>query len=175
MDIGAILVGIGLLVLVVAYVARPLFEKHPDGSRAVDAGSHGELAARRDAIYALIRELDADYQTGAVNAEDHQALRARYVGEGVAVLKQLDALSGEDERAALEAEIEAQVLALRQGPAKRQMSKKQRPVERQEPATARASAGPSAPRFCTQCGHPADPEDRFCAECGAALKGTASP
>jgi NADH pyrophosphatase NudC (nudix superfamily) len=116
-----------------------------------------QLISRRDAIYALIRELDADHQTGKINDEDYQALRQRYVTEGVAVLKQLDAMPRRDGRAALEAEVEAQVLALRRSGA------------------APAAAGPrSSAQFCTQCGHPVEPADRFCARCGAALKETAS-
>ena len=86
----------------------------------------------------------------------------RYVAEGVAVLKQLDALSGQDGRAAVEAEIEARVLALRQKP-DFSVSEATKP-DFHEPAT----------QFCTQCGHPADPKDRFCARCGTPLKGTAS-
>jgi len=115
------------------------------------------LITRRDAIYALIRELDADHQTGKINDEDYQALRQRYVTEGVAVLKQMDAMPSQDGRGALEAEIEAAVLALRRAHA------------------APAPTGPqSATQFCTQCGHAVDPEDRFCARCGASLKEAAS-
>ena len=157
MNVGAILVGIALLVGVAAYVARPLFER-PSGEnqgRIVEASSRAQLITRRDAVYALIRELDADFQTGKINDQDYRALRKRYVAEGVSVLKQLDALAGEDSRTALEAEIERRVLALRQVPAQ-------------------AVAHQPATRFCSQCGHPADPEDRFCAHCGTSLKGTAS-
>jgi hypothetical protein len=116
------------------------------------------LITRRDAIYALIRELDADYQTGKINDEDYQASRQRFVAEGVTILKQLDDLSSEDSRNALEAEIEAKVRALRQ-----------KPVSASEPG-----GKPSVSRFCTQCGHPTDPEDHFCAQCGASLKGIAT-
>ena len=159
MDIGAILVGTALLVAVVVYVARPLFEKAPREERglATNGNSHAQLTTRRDAIYALIRELDRDYQTGAINSEDYQALRNKYVSSAVPVLKQLDALSSQDGRGAVEAEIEAQVLALRQVPTRPQ-----------------AADQPSATRFCTQCGQPADLKDRFCANCGASLKETAS-
>lgn len=153
MNIGAMLVGVALLVLVVAYVARPLFERRVSGSngRAVLNTSRAQLLARRDAIYALIRELDADHQTGKTNDEDYQAQRERYVAEGVSLLKQLDALPSENGRAVLEAEIEAAVLALRQA----------------HPSTNQPA------RFCTHCGHRTDPEHRFCGRCGAPLKRTA--
>jgi hypothetical protein len=188
MNIGAVLVGIALLVLVAAYVARPLFERQAGRSngRTTNASPRVQLVARRDAVYALIRELDADYQTGKVNDEDYQAQRERYVAEGVSLLKRLDALAGEDSfdgstlrehpepvegelaevelcistdstpgRAALEAEIEAAVLTLRQAGA----------------PTKQPASQPT--RFCTQCGQPAAPEDNFCGQCGASLKRTA--
>jgi hypothetical protein len=159
MDIGAILIGIALLVGGAAYVARPLFERPiGDGQgRAASASPRVQLTTQRDAIYALIRELDADYATGKVNNHDYQALRKQYVAEGVSILKQLDTLTSEEGRVALEAEIEARVLALR----------------RTQPAAESAGRQP-ATRFCTQCGHPAALEDRFCARCGTSLEGTAS-
>lgn len=159
MDIGAILVGIGLLVGVTAYVARPLFKRTSNGppERSDNANSRAQLTARRDAIYALIHELDADYQTGKVNDQDYRPIRELYVAEGVSILKQLDALPSTDSQADLDAAIEGQVLALRQARASFA-------DDGQEAAT----------RFCTQCGHPADPENRFCAQCGAALKGVAT-
>jgi hypothetical protein len=169
-NIGAVLVGIALLVLVVAYVARPLFERQAE-RHSGHAGSNGrqaQLIDRRDAIYAVIRELDTDFQTGKITEEDYQAQRQRYVTEGVSLLKQLDALSSEDAvkeikisgPATLEDEIEAAVLELRQKPGIGEPAEK---TSISEPAT----------RFCTQCGHPAAPEDNFCGECGTPLKRTA--
>jgi hypothetical protein len=183
-NIGAVLVGIALLVLAVAYVARPLFEKQARGNnghvvsarpRSTEAHERqDQLTARRDAVYALIRELDADFQTGKITEEDFRAQRERYVMQGVSLLKQLDTLSsdGAFEKvrksggAALEAEIEAAVLELRQKPGFR------------EHVPWRAVPGKPgfyepATRFCTQCGQPAALEDNFCGQCGAPLKRTA--
>jgi hypothetical protein len=159
MNIGAVLVGIGLLIGVAAFVARPLLERSSSVSleRADAAPTRAQLTAQRDAIYALIRELDADHLTGKVNDEDYQKMRERYVAEGVSILKELDSLPPEHSQAGLEAEIEARVLALRAT----------RPKH--------APGGqPYADRFCTQCGQPVDPENRFCAQCGAQLKGVAA-
>lgn len=153
------MVGIGILVGVAAFVARPLFERSSEAKeeRGATFATRAQLTARRDAVYALIHELDADHQTGKVNAQDYGAQRARYVAEGVSILKELDALPDEDSRAALESEIEAQVLALRQAGAAASDNG-------QEPVT----------RFCTQCGQAAGPEHLFCARCGAPLKGVAA-
>ena len=158
MNIGAILVGIALVVAVTAYVARPLSEGTPSGVRIRDAGGarRARLSHQRDAIYALIRELDVDHQTGKITEQDYRSLRERYVTEGVSVLKQLDALPATDGRSALDNEIEEQVLTMR----------RRQPTDRASRRT--------VVEHCTQCGHPADPEDRFCARCGASLKGRPS-
>ena len=142
MSIGAILVGIALLVLSGAFVARPLFKQ----ARLAPA-LQNPLAAQRDAVYALIRELDSDHAEGKFNAEDYAAQRERYVGQGVEILQQLDEL---DRPAMLDDEIEARVLALRQGRA---------------PASADGQA-----RFCTNCGQQATPQHDFCAGCGTELR-----
>lgn len=160
MDTGAILVGIAIVLVVGAYVTRPLFEGTSEQRIERRSSPRQELITRRDALYALIRELDDDLQTGKVTEQDYQVERKRLVAEGVAILKQLDelpeeeledlALTGVD---ALDAEIEAAVRALRQKPA----------------------APEAAPaRFCTQCGRRASPEDRFCGGCGAPLKEVAA-
>jgi len=158
MNMGAILTGSALVIGVIAYVARPLFDRPPRGVRIRDANGarRARLSHQRDAIYALIRELDTDHQTGKITEEDYRALRERYVSEGVSVLKQLDALPATDGRVALDNEIEAQVLTLR----------------RRQPTT--GASRHTAAEHCTQCGHPADPDDRFCARCGAPLKGRPS-
>jgi hypothetical protein len=142
MSIGAILVGIALLVLSGAFVARPLFK----GQERLVFAPQNSLAAQRDAIYALIRELDSDYAEGKFNDEDYAAQRERYVSQGVEILKQLD----QGSPATLDDEIEARVLALRQGRA---------------PASDSEGA-----RFCTNCGRQAAPNHSFCAGCGAKLR-----
>lgn len=158
MNSGAILVGVAMLVLVGVYVTRPLFEKTSWKGKSQSFSPRAQLSARRDAIYALIRELDADFQTGKVNEHDYQAQRKRYVAQGVALLQELDAQPDAislDRPATLDDEIEAAVLALRQ---KSGLDKQ-----------------PDSSRFCTQCGRPADPEDKFCGRCGAALKEATAP
>jgi hypothetical protein len=143
MSIGAILVGIALLVLSGAFVTRPLFKGQVNPAPVLQ----NPLAAQRDAIYALIRELDSDYAEGKFNDEDYAAQRERYVNQGVEILKQLD----QGSPASLDDEIEARVLALRQG-------------------RAPASSTSEAARFCTNCGRQAAPNHSFCAGCGTELR-----
>ncbi len=144
MSIGTILVGIALLVLSGAFVARPLFK----GQANLVPAPQNPLVVQRDAIYALIRELDSDHAEGKFNAEDYAAQREQYVSQGVEILKQLD--EHRDSQTTLDDEIEARVLALRQG-------------------RAPASTGEQA-RFCTNCGRQAAPNHSFCAGCGTELR-----
>lgn len=160
MSIGAVLVGTGLLVLIVAYIARPLFDRQSFAagqpvSKVPVVNHRAQLVARRDALYALIRELDTDYQTGKINDQDYQIQRQRYVNEAAGVLKQLDTLPEEKARPEMEQEIEAAVLALRQT----------------YPASPPPDSTP-AHQFCTQCGAPSTSADKFCSQCGAPLKRT---
>ncbi len=146
MTISSILFGIGLALLAGVYVARPFRERTSRPAAAQSGGRRQELLAQRAAIYAAIREIDADVQVGKLEPADHRVLRQRYLAEGVAVLKALDALPAGDE---IDAAIEADVAGLAGGKA---------PASR-----------PGA--FCRACGAPAEPGDKFCGKCGASLGG----
>jgi hypothetical protein len=50
------------------------------------------LIEERNAIYATIRDLDFDYQTGKLPGDEYAARRHQLVARGVEALKQLDAL-----------------------------------------------------------------------------------
>jgi hypothetical protein len=146
MTISSILFGIGLALLAGVYVARPFRERSARPAAAQHGGKRQELLAQKAAIYAAIREIDADAQVGKLEPADHRTLRQRYVAEGVAVLKALDELPGGDE---IDTAIEADVARF----------------AGDEPL----ASSPGA--FCRACGTPAEPGDRFCAKCGARLRG----
>ena len=184
MDIGSILIILALLVLVVLFVGRPLFEKQiSPGSEQAEKQEHDLSAqlAERDRILNALRELDFDYALGKIPAEDYPAQRAQLVQDGVDVLRKLDELQDAAGQADLDARIEAEV-ARRRADLARQPSLAvpagaaglvavgadddlevilaQRRRQRQERA-----AG-----FCPQCGGPVQISDRFCPKCGATLK-----
>ena len=186
MDIGSILIILALLVLVVLFVGRPLFEKQTSpASEQAEKQEHDLSAqlAERDRILNALRELDFDYALGKIPPEDYPAQRAQLVQEGVDVLRKLDELQDVAGQAELDARIEAEVarrradlarqpsLAVPAGAAAASMVAvgadddlevilAQRRRQRQERA-----AG-----FCPQCGGPVQISDRFCPKCGATLK-----
>jgi hypothetical protein len=154
MGIGTILVGAALLVVVVILIALPLLEQRrpavgPDSPRR-------ELELEHAAIVRAIRELDLDFRTGKITAEDYAVLRTAQVQRGAQVLRELDAVpviesaDDTDADADIDAEIEAQIALLR----------------KDVPATVFS---------CPTCGTAFHMGDRFCAHCGHALPSTSQP
>lgn len=181
MDTGSLLLGLALLIVVAAFVLRPLVEK--SGARVAYArsnarenGTREALLRQRDAIYAAIRELDFDFRLGKISEEDYHPQRERLALQGIAILKQLDALSPNGD-AALEGEIEAEIARRRRkrtGPSSqtapaRQAGLSDAEIEAQIRALRRKSATSPVASACPRCGAATSPQDRFCRNCGAAL------
>jgi NADH pyrophosphatase NudC (nudix superfamily) len=165
---GAILFGIALLILVVLYIAQPLFLNTgaPQPRRRMLPDKRQELLVHKEALLEQIRTLDFDYDTGKIPAETHAAQRAALVAEASETLKQLDALPKETAPVAVTtlAEIEAAIAQRRaRGGAPAQ------PANGEAEAAAAPAVAASAGKFCSQCGQPVKPTDKFCAACGYAL------
>jgi hypothetical protein len=150
MDLGSILLGLAVLILVGAFVLRPVLQPSPSdlppGSRRLS-----ELQAERDRILDLLRDMDLDSTMGKLLPEDYRIQREVLAMRGAAVLRQIDesggsALEPSRPTASLdpEAELEAAVGRLR----------------------SRQSDGKARDQFCVQCGAGLQPDDRFCANCG---------
>lgn len=145
MTTSSIIFGLGLALLTAFLIARPFFQGSVQASSSRGGGERRRLLEHKATIYAAIREIDTDVQVGKLEVADHRILRQRYLAEGVAVLKALDELSSGDE---IDAAIEADVDRLSSG-----------------------DILASDRLFCADCGVQADPDDRFCAKCGARLRG----
>lgn len=80
-----ILVALG----VAAFIGYPLIEGR---KRTEGLGNHRatELEARKEAIYAQIKDIDFDYATGKLSEEDYRDLRAQYKREAAAILQEID-------------------------------------------------------------------------------------
>lgn len=189
MDIVVALVGLAILVIVAVYVAQPFITR----SRTqvpVQESPRDRLLAERDAIYAAIRDLDMDFQTGKLLEADYRAMRDKYMARGVEILKELDVWSelerksevggGRSEvgsrRSEVGDEIEAAVQARRRARTQARSldvdieaairSRRKSEISRQPSAIGNLQ--------CPSCGRPVDPTDRFCARCGVALTVEAS-
>ncbi len=164
MDLGSLFLGLALLLLVSLIVAHPLLA----GSRVRDRQPNpaDALLAVREQILIQLRDLDFDHTLGKLGEDDYAAQRAQLVGQGVEVLKQLDALGlnlPAITPAAAGDELEAAIARRRQRAA----------------PTAAAPTAPaptaSATRTCANCGRVALAGDQFCASCGQTLPTAGDP
>jgi RNA polymerase subunit RPABC4/transcription elongation factor Spt4 len=196
MDIGSLLLGLALLLVIALIVARPLLEQ--TGVREQPANPADQLIASREQVLTQLRDLDFDQATGKINQEDYAAQRGQLVAEGVAILKQLDALGIEAGQPATPSaaapamapadEIEAAVAQLRarrasaaaieptlnRAPARAAPSPRNLDDEIEASVAERRAAGPAkqptaAKLACAQCGADVQADDRFCPKCGSAL------
>jgi hypothetical protein len=142
MDLGSILLGLGLLILVSFWVLRPMLE----GPRvsANDEPPADPLVFTREQVLTQLRDLDFDHATGKLNEEDYALQRAQLMAQGVAVLKELDS-----QAAAPVAQVDEIEAAIAQRRARR-------------PST-------SAALHCGNCGAVVSAGDRFCPKCGQPL------
>jgi hypothetical protein len=145
MTLGAITVGLGLLVLSAYIIVTPWravrASAYPAAalkpvSRPSAPPTAVELESQRDATYAALADLDIDHELGKVNAEDYQRTRAALLTQAVTALQGLD-----QAQADLEREVEGLVQARRKGLL-----------------------------TCPTCGGDLGPDDKFCSHCGGAAQ-----
>jgi hypothetical protein len=155
MDIGSLLIVFALLIIIVAFIARPLLEKHP--GMVTEVKRYGsELRAERDQILMNLQELDMDHAMGKISADEYENQRIVWVARGAAIMRELDRLDGvtpiepasgswEKDRDLqdLETQIEMEILR-RRGLVKE-----------------------GAAKYCPQCGIKLQAGDRFCTRCGS--------
>jgi hypothetical protein len=180
MDIGSILLILSLLILVVLFVARPLFDRRATiihtGSDNREDHDRSALLAQRDRILDALQELDFDHDLGKIPEEDYPAQRAALMEEGMEALRWLDRLQLEADEQDIERRLEAAISARRAEAGKEKLPPSASPsvliadgeIEARLAARRRERADKSA-GFCPQCGRPVQKSDRFCPACGKAL------
>ncbi len=152
---GSILLGFALLLIVALFLMRPFMEPSRKQQRTT---RRQVLLAQKDGLLEEISLLDFDYTTGKMPDQIYQEQRAHMLAEASAVLQELEGVEGYQPSSIaqgefvgdIDREIEAAITRFRK-----------------VPAMAKTSNGKG--KFCTQCGQPADAEDRFCAHCGHKL------
>lgn len=152
----ATVAGILMLVIAVSIVAYPIFRSPVASPRPTGDSpnkSLAELLARRDAMYATLKELDLDLEMDKLSETDHRILRDRYRAEAVVILQEIDA---------------------RQAATQLQIAEEREPEREttvqdieQEIATRRQKRRAQA--RCPGCEAAFEPGDRFCRHCGATL------
>lgn len=167
MDIGSILLILGLLLLVALYLSKPLMERT---STLVSDEEHeySALLAERDRILNALQELDFDYTLGKIPEESYPIQRESLLQHGAAILRQIDKFHGEestDVNERLEAAIEARRI---------EKGRDEAPTLEDDDleeliAMRRRERSEKSIGFCSQCGNPLLQSDRFCPKCGTPL------
>ena len=130
------------------------------------------MIARRDALYAALKDAEFDRETGKLTDEDYQVVRTRTMAEAAGVLRRLDRLTPEAE-AAFDAEIEQAVARMRGDAAQPVAPDLAAAVEAEIASLIKHAAPPAGLKLaCPDCGQPYQAGDVFCAACGASLSAT---
>lgn len=159
-----LIVGGGVLVA----IGYPIWRPAPQvlGSSSGPASELAGLEESKESTYAAIRELGFDFHTDKLSEADYQLEIERLKAEAVGIVSQIEERtdspptgsdSVEQEIAAVRASIERSIATVS-------------PAAAPVPARATAPAASGTALFCTQCGRPSGPEDRFCAGCGTQLR-----
>ena len=163
--ISLILVSI-IAVLAFIYVAEPL-RKPPTTLRADEDDELVDLIQRKDVVLRNIKEVEFDYHTGKLSEADYEAYDQRMRQQAIGLIRQIEKRS--PEVAGLDAEMETLIASRR---------KTKTPVPSSVNGTPSAPAKPAAAAtvketdviFCHECGAKAKTSDKFCAQCGTALR-----
>lgn len=167
MQIGSLILLLGLLASVAWFVGQPFVRRGPRRN-LVDDNELSSLLAEREQVLDALQELDFDHSMGKVPAEEYPAQRAALLKKGAAILRQLDAIkTGQPANPQSEADYE---LRITQG-ADIQIANWSPDDEIEALVAARrASRKVRSGGFCPACGRPVLAPDRFCPACGKAVQ-----
>jgi ribosomal protein L32 len=170
MDIGSILLLLALVVVVAAFIARPLRDWRSHRAVEVDL-ELSQLLAERERILEALTELDFDNDMGKVPDNLYPMQREALLKRGAAVLRLLDEKydgrgqveNGDSERAE-RIERAAKILIAEDDPLEAMIAARR--GQRTAAPAARPPATGTKTKFCPNCGNSIQPSDRFCPSCG---------
>jgi ribosomal protein L32 len=156
MDVGAIFLLLGVVVVVVVFVAQPFTQRWQAKVQSGQAKS--VLLANRENALSALQELDFDFKLSKILPEEYSIQRASLLQMGAEALRRLDEI-----QAAQPDPIEEPIK-----PAAKVKANKPLADEDLEDLVAkrRAARQQKAAGFCPKCGKPILQSDRFCSSCG---------
>ena len=156
MELGAIFLLLGVLVIVVLFVAQP-FTEHWH-AKVQNGHEISVLLANRDNALNALQELDFDFRLGKIPAEEYSVQRASLLQLGVEALRRLDEIQGAQlaptEESIKPVAIEQPIKTLADEDLEDLIAKR------------RAGRQQKAAGFCPKCGKPILQSDLFCSSCG---------
>ena len=159
MELGAIFVGLAMLVASVPFVIKPIQDKRFKRIQQPTIPSTPE--ENRHAVLSALRDLEFDFRTGKVGEEDYTPLRAQLVSEAATYIESEDSIADE--------QIEAMIAARRTARSNSQAcSNCGHTVE----ADSRfcSQCGTAVAQGCPSCGKPVQDDDHFSTICGFKLE-----
>lgn len=140
-----------------------------------------ELYDQRDFLYGAVRDARLDLETGKLSQEDYDRHEANLKQQAAVVLRSIDEVEQSLSSPQLDAEMEAEISALRQSPDRVVAVADDDAVEAAIAVARRRNGGNGAAsvatattvrvdRFCGHCGGPLKTGDRFCGRCGQATR-----
>lgn len=86
-------IGIVLVIATALFVGYPLWQKSARAANFKSNHQAEDWQARKEEIYAAIRDIDFDYRMGKLSQEDYNTLREQYKSEAISLMKKIDALT----------------------------------------------------------------------------------
>ena len=168
MELTAIIVSLGLLILVAFYLYAPFINRR---ARRVTEEEHelSALLAERDRVINSLQELDFDYKLGKIPEEDYPVQRTSLLQKGADILRKIDTLAPEPASSQdVDARIEKAIAARRADASVAKPEPSDDDLESMIAARHKAHKEKSS-GFCPRCGKPVRVSDRFCPSCGKSL------
>ncbi len=165
MEIAALLLTLGVIVLVGLYLYAPLLERQ---SHRVTLEEHelSALLAERDRVVNSLQELDFDFRLGKIPEGDYPAQRAALLQKGADILKSIDSYSPQSATAQdTESRLEKAVASRRADASAKQAELSDDEIESMIISRRKVRKNKSG-GFCPKCGKPVLATDRFCPSCG---------
>jgi len=174
MEIAALLLILGVLIIVGLYLYTPLLERRAQNVTE-DEHELSSLMAERDRVVNSLQELDFDFQLGKVPGEDYPTQRVSLLQRGADILRKIDSISPNrasgDEAGSVqdtETRLEKAIAVRRTNTSKRTTELTDDDLESMIVSRRKGHKVKSA-GFCPKCGKPVLVSDRFCPSCGKAL------
>jgi len=168
MQIAALLLTLGVIILVGLYLYAPFLERK---SRRITDDEHelSALMAERDRAINSLQELDFDFNLGKIPEGEYPAQRADLLQKGADILRKIDSFSSNSGSAQdTEARLENAIAARRADGSSSQQQLTEDDIESmiidRKKSHTEKSAG-----FCPNCGKPIMKSDRFCPSCGNSI------
>jgi hypothetical protein len=169
MDIGSIFLILAILVPVVLFITRPIFE-HSATAVTEEEHQYSALLAERDRVLLALQELEFDHDLGKIPEDAFSVQRVSLMRTGADILRQIDEYEGTLADETADARIEAAIqVAKIERKATMVSADPDDEIEALIANRRRSQKETNQPKtggFCPQCGNCVQENDRFCPKCG---------